>query len=235
VKVAVVIPAFNEAAAVGTVVERACRLGTVVVVDDASTDTTGDIARAAGAVVVRHDTNRGYDAALASGFDAAMLGAADVIMTMDADGQHAPEIGEAILNRFADDAIDLVVGRRPRKARWSEHVFALYTAARFGLPDPLCGMKAFRSKIVEQHRRAMDGSTIGAGLTVAALASGARLSIVDVPVRDREGASRFGSGLRTNLRILRGLAETIRIDASATLATRKARRSPKTAPIPPSR
>jgi glycosyltransferase involved in cell wall biosynthesis len=219
VRTAVVIPAFNEAVGVGAVVERARQLGVVIVVDDASTDSTADIARTAGATVVRHDQNRGYDGALASGLHAALELDVDAILTMDADGQHEPTSGHDLLELLAGDRADVAVGRRPAKARWSEHVFAFYTRVRFGLSDPLCGMKAYRSRLVLEHRKVLDLSTIGAGLTVAALASGARLGVVDVPIHRREGTSRFGGGLRANARILRGLCTTISID----VRTRKQR------------
>jgi glycosyltransferase involved in cell wall biosynthesis len=212
VKVAVVIPAYNEALGVGAVVEQACALGQVIVVDDASTDNTAAVARAAGAMVVRHPTNRGYDGALASGFDAAVDLDVDAILTMDADGQHVPETGHALIELITADLADVAVGRRPTKARWSEHVFAFYTRLRFALPDPLCGMKAYRSEIVRQHRTALEGTTIGAGLTIAALASGARLAIVPIPIRRRADTSRFGSGFRANQKILRGLCAAIAID-----------------------
>lgn len=218
-RAAVVIPAYNEAGGVGGVVQQARELGQVVVVDDASTDDTAEVARRAGATVVRHKTKRGYDGALASGFAAALALDVDAILTMDADGQHVPESGRALLDLIADDRADVAVGRRPAKARWSEHIFAFYTRRRFGLPDPLCGMKAYRSDVVRVHRSALDGTTIGAGLTVAALASGARLAIVPIPIRQRLGTSRFGSGFRANRRILAGLCATILID----LRTRRSR------------
>ena len=164
----VIVPAFNEESTVRAVVDQASALGRVVVVDDASDDSTGELAAAAGAVVVRHSRNTGYDGALASGFDRALELGADAVLTMDADGQHVPEVGRRFLDELASGA-DLVVGRRPARARWSETIFAVYSRARFGLADPLCGMKAFRSDVVRQHRSAMDRPTIGAGLTIAAL------------------------------------------------------------------
>ena len=131
----------------------------------------------------------------------------------------ALESGRALLDLIAADTADVAVGRRPAKARWSEHVFAFYTRLRFAVPDPLCGMKAYRSELVRRHRSALDGTTIGAGLMVASLASGARLAIVPIPIRRRPGTSRFGSGFRANRRILAGLRATILID----LRTRRSR------------
>src|SRR3990170_4522850 len=87
VKTAIVVPAFNEAESIAAMVAAICAYGTPIVVDDASTDDTGLRAAAAGAMVVRHETNRGYDGALASGFRKAEEIGADCIVTIDADGQ----------------------------------------------------------------------------------------------------------------------------------------------------
>jgi glycosyltransferase involved in cell wall biosynthesis len=213
--VAVVIPAYNEAARVADVVVAASRLGRVVVVDDASGDDTGTVAERAGASVVRHVENRGYDGALASGIATALLLDVDAVLTMDADGQHDAAVGERLLDLLDADAADVVIGRRQRKARWSEHVFAAYTWLRFRLPDPLCGMKAYRSELVRGHDDVLARTTIGAGLAVALLAQGARLGTVDVPVAPRADGSRFGRGLDANLRIVRGLGNAIAVDFAA--------------------
>ena len=66
-RIALVVPALNEAATIAAVVKGALRYGTCIVVDDGSTDDTADRARQAGAVVVSHTANLGYDAALNSG------------------------------------------------------------------------------------------------------------------------------------------------------------------------
>ena len=213
-KVVVVIPAYNESEAITDVVNAALAIGQVVVVDDASTDGTSDLAITAGAVVVTHTSNRGYDGALASGLRKALSLGADVAVTMDADGQHGVDSARRLLAAL-EDGIDLVVGTRPAKARWSEHVFAGYTQLRYGLPDPMCGLKAYRSSVIELHQSALDLETIGSGLTLAAIATGSRFRIVDIPIQPRLGTTRFGAGYRANLRILKGLTEAIRAERRA--------------------
>ena len=95
-RLAIVIPAYNEAATIWDVVESVAHVGRVFVVDDASTDDTATLAEQAGAIVVRQTHNQGYDAALEAGFGAASLSDASAVITMDADGQHQPEDVETV-------------------------------------------------------------------------------------------------------------------------------------------
>src|SRR5947207_759655 len=93
----VVIPALNEAASIGGVISRVPHdiAGldevSVIVIDDGSTDNTPEIARAAGARVISFESNRGNGAAIATGLEAALRSGADVIVTIDADGQFNPD------------------------------------------------------------------------------------------------------------------------------------------------
>src|SRR5713101_5594916 len=91
-RVGIVIPAFNESATIVSVVQSAGRYGGAIVVDDGSTDNTAELAIHAGAVVVSHGRNRGYDAALNTGFKRAAELGTEIIITVDADGQHDPSL-----------------------------------------------------------------------------------------------------------------------------------------------
>ena len=87
----VIIPAYNEEALLGRVLEAMPGgVETVIVVDDGSKDRTAEIARATGAVVVSHGTNRGVGKAFASGLEVALRSGADLIVNIDADGQFDP-------------------------------------------------------------------------------------------------------------------------------------------------
>ena len=110
--VAVVIPALNEAATIASVVARAKAFGTVIVVDDGSSDHTAACAAAVGATVVSHQRNAGYDGALQSGFVAASSIGAEIVVTLDADGQHDPDMLLQALKPIHDGRVDLVIGQR---------------------------------------------------------------------------------------------------------------------------
>src|SRR5438552_9796332 len=90
-KIVVAIPCLNEERHIGSLVLQVKRTGAdVIVIDDGSTDETAEIAEAAGAMVIRHETNQGKGAALNSAFGLAIGMEADVLILMDGDGQHRP-------------------------------------------------------------------------------------------------------------------------------------------------
>lgn len=115
-KTIAVIPAYNEATVIGDVV-GACReyVDTVLVVDDCSADRTAEAARLAGAQVLRHPLQRGAGRATATGLVAALKLGADVIVTLDADGQHLPSEIPGVAAPVKEGRADLVVGCRHLK------------------------------------------------------------------------------------------------------------------------
>ena len=109
----IVIPAYNEEKTIGDTVRGALQVADrVLVVDDGSTDRTSEIASAAGATVVRHAVNRGLGGALGTGIEGALRLGADLIATMDADGQHRPEDAKRAMDRVAEGDVDFVIGSR---------------------------------------------------------------------------------------------------------------------------
>ncbi|MGE5409253.1 MAG: glycosyltransferase family 2 protein [Syntrophothermus sp.] len=116
-KVAVLIPAYNEAENIGLVLEQmpteVCGVETaVLVVDDGSRDGTGDVAAAHGAIVARHVTNRGGGAALRTGYRLMVESGAEVVVTLDADGQHRPDEMERLVKPVLAGEIDVAHGSR---------------------------------------------------------------------------------------------------------------------------
>jgi len=89
-RVAIVIPAFNESKMIASVVTGLSAYGVPIVVNDGSTDNTEQLARDAGAIVVSHTLNSGYDKAIASGLARAIAEGFDFAITADGDGQHQP-------------------------------------------------------------------------------------------------------------------------------------------------
>jgi glycosyltransferase involved in cell wall biosynthesis len=207
-RVAVVIPAFNEVQTIGRVVACTSLLARTIVVDDGSSDGTGDAARAGGALVVTHAANRGYDAALASGFAVAVKEDVDSVVTMDADGQHDPEALPLFI-RAIEAGADVVIGVRDRRQRWAETAFAVVTRVLWGIEDPLCGMKGYRVGVYRRLGHFASYDSIGTELML--FAAKTRMRIVQVPVRTREriGEPRFGRILSANWVILRALLKGV--------------------------
>jgi hypothetical protein len=116
-KLGVVIPAYNEEENLGHVLKRippaVCGLETAtLVVDDGSRDRTGDVARAHGAAVARHVINRGGGAALRTGYRLMADSGAEIVVTLDADGQHLPSEMERLVEPIVSGDVDVAHGSR---------------------------------------------------------------------------------------------------------------------------
>lgn len=204
-RVAIVIPALNEEATIGAVVQSVKAYGIPIVVDDGSSDATARVAEQAGATVFRHPQNAGYEAAIQSGFERADEIDIDIVMTFDADGQHESGTIDSILSPLLEDRADLVLGIRAKNQRLVEGLFNTFMKKRFAVPDMLCGLKAYRIELYRQHGRFDGTSSVGTELAIVSLANGARFSCVPVPIRPRADRPRFGSTLNANWRLLRAL------------------------------
>jgi len=107
------IPAYNEESHIESLVKSAKNyVDSVVVCDDGSTDNTASIAKNAGAIVISHKTNKGYGAAIISLFDYARENNAEVMITIDGDGQHDPNQIPLLLNTMSQHNVDVVIGSR---------------------------------------------------------------------------------------------------------------------------
>lgn len=152
-KTIAVIPAYNEASVIADVVRRAMLFADeVVVIDDGSSDRTGEIARTAGAQVYTHVINRGLGATLATGLAAGLKRGGDILVTLDADGQHDPAEIPNFVKAIQDRGVDAVIGSRllhgegmPLIRRLYNRFGNLFTYALFGVwvTDSQSGFRAF--------------------------------------------------------------------------------------------
>lgn len=190
----VVIPARNEAATIGEVLDG-LRGASVIVVDDASTDETGAIAAARGAVRITLPQSRGYGPALRIGI-AAALAERGPIVTMDADGQHDPSRLPALL--AALERADVAIGSRAagpegwaRRAGAVAFSLALLAATRQRLRDVVSGFKAFRPEAARALLE-IDTHDLHAEALLGLMRRGFRVVEVPVPSRPRrQGESMY--------------------------------------------
>lgn len=207
-RIGIVIPALNEEASIGGVVRKCREVGIPIVVDDGSSDHTCEVSRNEGAEVVRHEVNRGYDAALNSGFDRASNLGCELVVTIDADGQHDPQM----LGRFIallDSGADVVVGIRDKRPRFAEHCFGFLTKILYGVSDPLCGLKGYRISVYRDLGHFDSFNSIGTELALFAARSGYRIGQIPINVCERDGIPRFGRRLYANYKIFRAMLLSI--------------------------
>jgi glycosyltransferase involved in cell wall biosynthesis len=201
---AAVIPALNESGSIAEVVASVHKFADVVVVDDGSTDGTGELARVAGAHVVTHSHNRGYDHALKSGLMWAAEQGYKYAVTLDADGQHSAAT-ICLFARELKTGADVVVGVRGWTQRWAEKLFAIIATALWDIRDPLCGMKGYRLDLLRSAGRLNTYISVGTEFCIRAARSGCDIRQVPVRTKQRIGEARFGSGLRANIHIVRAI------------------------------
>ncbi|UCD20082.1 MAG: glycosyltransferase family 2 protein [candidate division WOR-3 bacterium] len=112
-KISVILPAYNEAATIGDVIEAMPDyVDRIIVVDDGSTDETLDIAERKGAEVCRHATNRGVGAAFSTGMRAALAARSDITVSIDADGQFDPRDIGKLIDPIIDGQVEFVTASR---------------------------------------------------------------------------------------------------------------------------
>lgn len=151
--VIIIIPAKNEAAAISEVLAdiRACFHGTVLVIDDASTDTTAALAEADGAIVVRLPFSLGAWGAMQTGLRYAQRHRYAVAITMDADGQHEAASIPVLLAALQQQACDVVIGeyvaRGSRARRFAWGLFRRVSG--IALEDLTSGLRAYNQKAIQ--------------------------------------------------------------------------------------
>jgi glycosyltransferase involved in cell wall biosynthesis len=178
--------------------------GIVLVVNDASSDKTKQMAESAGAIVINHKDNKGYDGALNSGFKWAEELDCDGVITFDADGQHSVKILSQYINHL-EKGMDLVLGIRPKTQRFAEWVFKIYTNFFINWSDPLCGMKGYSMKLYKNKGCFDSYNSIGTELAAYGIVNGYKYIEINIPLIVRDDVPRFGSSIRSNIMIFKAL------------------------------
>jgi glycosyltransferase involved in cell wall biosynthesis len=155
----IVIPAYNEEAVIASVITdiRAAGYDNILVVDDGSKDATFKVAQKSGAVAVHHRLNRGKGAATKTGIEAAKLLGAEIVVTLDGDGQHNPEDIEKLIAPIVKRKAAVVLGTRlknPKGMPWYKIAHNLVGNAivwyLYGLwvSDSQSGFRAYSRKAI---------------------------------------------------------------------------------------
>lgn len=156
---AVVIPAHNEARTIRDVAERALRHGApVIVVDDGSTDGTSDAVAGMPVTVLRNGTNQGKGASLWRGMRHALDEGVDAVVTLDADGQHAPEDIPRLLQAAQQHPDRIIIGARERnralpRYRYLANKFAnfwLSWACGYRISDSQSGFRVYPARLLRR-------------------------------------------------------------------------------------
>lgn len=200
-QIVALVPAFNEARFIGSVVLAARRyVDLVVVIDDGSSDDTVAIASDAGAIVVRHSSNRGKAAAVNTGFTYLREYAPRVVVMLDGDGQHRASDIPVMIAPIIEERADIVIGSRflsivsaiPAYRQMGQHGLTAITNVASGVTvtDSQCGYRAFSSEAINTLHFRAAGFSIESEIQFMAREHGLRLAEAPVGVIYAEKAKR---------------------------------------------
>ena len=198
-EISIVIPAMNEERVIGIVIKGVKSLlgdkCEIIVVDDGSKDSTGKVAKEAGAIVVTHPYNIGNGAAIKSGIRSAR---GDVIVMMDSDGQHKPKDIPRLIEKIG--AYDMVIGARTGESETSLHrdvantiynKFATYLTKK-DILDLTSGFRAIRADIAKRFVYLLPNTfSYPTTLTLSLIRSGHSVEFIPIVARKREGKSKI--------------------------------------------
>lgn len=206
----VVIPALNEEDGIAAIMQRVLAVAPqlpaagvqtleMIVVDDGSSDKTADVVRGTpGVTLVQHPVNRGYGAALKTGFRAAT---GELLAFLDADGTYPPEYFPQLCQTLLSDGYDIVVGTRmagadsemPLTRRIGNTVFAgmISLLSRQRITDSASGMRVFRREALEKLYPLPDGLNFTPIMSTRALHEDVRMAEVPIPYSERVGRSKL--------------------------------------------
>jgi glycosyltransferase involved in cell wall biosynthesis len=187
----VCIPAYNEEDAIAGVIKGSLKFADMVLVcDDGSTDGTARIARESGARVISHKKNEGYGSAIITLFDIARQENADIMVTLDGDGQHNPEQIPLLLNALQENNVDVVIGSRflggsadtpgYRKRGIKIITSAANLGTDFKVSDAQSGFRAYSKKAIESIHPTETGMAVSTEILLKISNKG--LSLAEVPI-----------------------------------------------------
>ncbi len=198
-KILVGMPAYNEEKYIGSIVLKARQYADeVIVLDDGSTDDTSEIARLAGAIVIRYEENKGYGAAIQSLLAEAKRRASDVLVLIDADSQHNPEEIPHLIEPISE-GFDLVIGSReqqrdniPPYRRIGQRVISYFSSilSRKKLSDSESGFRVFSKKAIAILELRENGMAVSAETIANAAENGLKITERPISIRyTRDGST----------------------------------------------
>jgi glycosyltransferase involved in cell wall biosynthesis len=223
-RVIVIIPAYNEERTIVHVIRGLKQRGftTLIVVDDGSSDRTGELAAREGAIRLRHLLNRGLGGALGTGISAALRLGAEVIVTFDADGQHDPDDIRRLLEPIDRGEAEVVIGSRmldpwgmPYRRRLANWIANVVTYLLFGgwTTDSQSGLRAFSRRAATRMQIMTTGMEVSSEIIAETVRH--HLTWTEVPVR----------AIYTDYSLSKGQSVTVGLQTLVKLLLTKVQRS----------
>lgn len=185
-----IIPAYNEEKHLSPVLRKLKGRGIdIIVIDDGSSDKTSEVAIAEGSYLIKLPSNKGKGYALRCGFKKAAEDKYDIIMTMDADGQHNTEECGRLLEKISSTGAGIIIGNRLHRPKgmpvyrfFINKLFSCITSAVCGqkIYDAACGYRAIKKKALESIKLESDGFDIDFEILIKAAKAGFKIESIKI-------------------------------------------------------
>jgi glycosyltransferase involved in cell wall biosynthesis len=194
-RIAICIPAYNESKNIANIIKKAQKYATeVIVCDDGSSDNTSEVASKEGAIAVRHSVNKGYGSAIGTLFRVAKERGADIMVTIDSDGQHDPDKIPDLISPVREQDVDIVIGSRFLTLQEKDGIpayrsFGIKTITRFAqvasysnLTDAQSGFRAYGKRALAKISLYEEGMAVSTEILLRAKEKSLRITEVPITV-----------------------------------------------------
>ncbi len=202
-EIAIIIPAYNEASTIENIIDIVIKHGTIILINDGSTDDTLKIAKKHDIIIINNEKNFGYDKSLNIGFNYSK-NKFKYLVTFDADGQHSSEDLLKIISKLNEN-FDLIYGTRNKVNRMGEKIFLYLSKKIFGINDPLTGLKALNLEKFKSKSEFSKFKSLGSEIIFFAKMNNYRTTDITINISSRKGVSRIGGIFKSNFLVLKAM------------------------------
>ena len=210
-KTIAVIPAYNEEDTIKKVLNSLQKyVDKIIVVNDFSKDKTADISKKNKAFVINNLANLGPSKSLDIGIRKALKFKADIIVTIDADGQHPVKILPKLIKLIKNNNYDIIVGYRKNLPRFTEILFSYYSKNKIGVKDPINGLKVFRKEVIKKIGFFDSLNSMTSEILFESYYNNFKILNYPINVKKRKDEPRLGGLLASNIKMFISLLKVFK-------------------------
>ena len=204
-KIKILIPSHNEIKTLKKICLDIRNLHfDLLVVDDSSDDGTLAWLKKNSFNFIRNKRNIGYEKSVIVGMKHLLKNkTTEYIMTFDADGEHQIKDLKKIIKILKSNKVDLIIGNRDKLNRWTEYLLSFLFLVRFGIKDPLSGLKVYSTNKLKLLQHKIKDNCFMVDLIIVFKEKNFSLKNITINVKKRDGVSRIKNNLIVNLKILK--------------------------------